>query len=147
MDPVQLNANDTIIDIDCCNKTSEEVGISSPAISDDIGNGSVSILIDPRNNVDDNISPKFSAKKPPRPPKKAGALPLDAADVKLIKEIAELIAIKRSRIERIKKMKLAAAKASNTNLNSSSGTNLVALVFTIVFCIVMISQGCHSWRI
>ncbi|KAL8047490.1 hypothetical protein ABFX02_07G003400 [Erythranthe guttata] len=144
MDPIQLNANDTIIDIDCCNKTSEEVGIS-PAISDDVGNNSVSILIDPRNNVDDNISPKFSAKKPPRPPKKALVLPLDAADVKLIKEIAELIAIKRSRIERIKKIKLAAAKASNSN--SSSGTNLIALVFTIVFCIVMISQGCHSWRI
>ncbi|KAL8158936.1 hypothetical protein V2J09_000473 [Rumex salicifolius] len=71
--------------------------------------------------------------KPPRPPK--GPL-LNASDMMLVKKISEIAAMKRERIERsraLKKMK--GAKGS------SCGCNLVAMVITVIFLIVIIIQG------
>lgn len=76
-------------------------------------------------------------KKPPRPPR---APSLDAADQKLIREIAELARLKRARIERLKALKkMKAAKST-----SSNGSNMFAMVFTIVFCLVIMFQGMSS---
>ena len=75
---------------------------------------------------------KTSNKKPPRPPRGPS---LDAADQKLIKEISELAMLKRARIERMKALKkLKATKPSSNN-------NLFAMVFTILFCLVILFQG------
>lgn len=80
-----------------------------------------------------------SAKKPPKHPRPPRGLSMDAADQNLIKEIAELAMIKRARIERMKALKkLKGAKASST---SSSSGNLIAMLFTVLFCIVIIFQG------
>ncbi|KAF3625987.1 hypothetical protein FXO37_30564 [Capsicum annuum] len=66
---------------------------------------------------------------PPRPPR---GLSLDAADQKLIKEIAELAEIQRAWIERMMTLKeLKVAKASSTSL-ALNGSSL-ALLFTVFF--------------
>ncbi|KAK6146245.1 hypothetical protein DH2020_020114 [Rehmannia glutinosa] len=88
----------------------------------------------------------MSAKKPPKPPRPPRGLSLDAADQKLIKEISELAMIKRARIERMKALKkMKAAKASSASTSSSG--NLIAMLFTILFCIVILFQGCHPSEI
>lgn len=80
-----------------------------------------------------------STKKPPKPPRPPRGLSLDAYDQKLIKEIAQLAMMKRTRIERVKALKkIKASKAS-----SSSSGNLFAMLFTIVFCLVILFQGIH----
>lgn len=83
-----------------------------------------------------------SAKKPPRPPR---PLSLDAADQKLIKELAELAMIKRARIERMKALK---QKKNSKILSSSSSTSssygsFFAMVFTVIFLLVILFQGNH----
>ncbi|XP_022860889.1 uncharacterized protein LOC111381339 isoform X1 [Olea europaea var. sylvestris] len=80
-----------------------------------------------------------SAKKPPKPPRPPRGLSLDAPDQKLIKEIAELAMIKRARIERIKALKKM-KRAKHSSMSSSTG-NLIAILFTLLFCIVIILQG------
>ncbi|KAL3508192.1 hypothetical protein ACH5RR_033574 [Cinchona calisaya] len=80
-----------------------------------------------------------SAKKPPKPPRPPRGLSLDAADQKLIKELAELASIKRAKIERIK-----ALKKMKTAKASSSGGSLFAMLCTVIFCVVIISQGMSS---
>ncbi|KAL0367816.1 UNVERIFIED_CONTAM: hypothetical protein Sradi_3671700 [Sesamum radiatum] len=81
----------------------------------------------------------MSAKKPPKPPRPPRGLSLDAADQKLIKEISELARIKRARIERMKVLKrMKAAKVSSASASSSG--SLIAMLFTILFCIVIIFQ-------
>lgn len=76
------------------------------------------------------------AAKPPRPPK---APSLDAADHKLIREITELAMLKRARIERMKVLKK--MKAAKSSQSSGSSSSVFALVFTFVFCIVILLQG------
>ncbi|CAI0626498.1 unnamed protein product [Linum tenue] len=76
--------------------------------------------------------------KPPRPPRGPS---LDAADLKLIKEISELAMLKRARIERIKAMKK--AKVAKQSPVSSTG-NLFAMVFTVLFFLVILCQGMSS---
>lgn len=76
------------------------------------------------------------AAKPPRPPK---APSLDAADHKLIREITELAMLKRARIERLKVLKK--MKAAKSSSSSGSSSSMFALVFTFVFCIVILLQG------
>ncbi|KAE8670355.1 putative Plant invertase/pectin methylesterase inhibitor superfamily protein [Hibiscus syriacus] len=76
-------------------------------------------------------------RKPPKPPRPPRPLSLDAADQKLIKEIAELARLKRARIERIKALKKMKAAEGTT----SHGNNVLATVFTVIFCIVVIFQG------
>ncbi|KAM7488031.1 hypothetical protein LguiB_025515 [Lonicera macranthoides] len=116
-----------------------------------LNNGEVSpenlkLLIDEKVEGDDLVekkkgkkkNKKASAKKPPRPPT---GLSLDAADQKLIREIAEIAMLKRARIERMKAIKkMKAAKASS----SSSSGNLFAMLFTILFCLVILFQGMSS---
>ncbi|OVA03226.1 hypothetical protein BVC80_6465g1 [Macleaya cordata] len=76
---------------------------------------------------------KTISKKPPRPPRGPS---LDAADRKLVREIAELAMLKRARVERMKEMKkMKAAKAASPN------TNMLAMIFTIFFCLVIIFHG------
>ncbi|KAJ1418667.1 hypothetical protein SESBI_15595 [Sesbania bispinosa] len=79
------------------------------------------------------------AAKPPRPPRSPS---LDAADHKLIRELTELAMLKRARIERMKALKkMKAAKSS-----SSSSSSMFALIFTVVFCIVILLQGMSSGK-
>ncbi|KAJ4836091.1 hypothetical protein Tsubulata_029657 [Turnera subulata] len=81
---------------------------------------------------------KTSNKKAPKPPRPPRGPSLDAADQKLIQEISELVMLKRARVERMKALKkMKAAKAS-------SNSNLFAMVFTIIFCIIILFQGVSS---
>ncbi|TVU21264.1 hypothetical protein EJB05_30891, partial [Eragrostis curvula] len=75
-------------------------------------------------------------KKPPRPPRPPTTSPLDPADQKLISELSELAVLKRARIERMKALK----KMKNSKPASSIG-NLVALIFTVIFCLFILWQG------
>ncbi|MED6145638.1 hypothetical protein PIB30_027205 [Stylosanthes scabra] len=80
---------------------------------------------------------KSNNKKSPKPPRPPRAPSLDAADQKLIREISELAMLKRARIERMKALKkMKAAKTS-----SSSGSSMFAMIFTVIFCIVIVLQG------
>ncbi|KAK0606791.1 hypothetical protein LWI29_004443 [Acer saccharum] len=84
---------------------------------------------------------KSSNKKAPKPPKPPRGPSLDAADQKLIREIAELAMLKRARVERMRALrKMKAAK------QSSSNSNLFAMVFTMIFCLVIFFQGMSSSR-
>ncbi|KAE8669646.1 putative Plant invertase/pectin methylesterase inhibitor superfamily protein [Hibiscus syriacus] len=80
-------------------------------------------------------------KKHPRPPRPPRAPSLDAADQKLIREIAELARLKRARIERMKALKKSRAAKPTP---SSTSSNMFAMVFTIVFCLVIMFQGMCS---
>ncbi|XP_047312401.1 uncharacterized protein LOC124915683 [Impatiens glandulifera] len=88
------------------------------------------------------VKEKKSSKKPPRPPRSSKPLSLDAADQKLIKEISQLIILKRARVERIKALKAKSAKAASSSANG----NLFAMICTILFCVVFIFQGVSSGR-
>lgn len=79
---------------------------------------------------------KSNNKKPPKPPRPPRGPSLDAADQKLIKEISEIAMLKRARTERMKALKK--VKVAKT---SSSNSNVFAMVFTILFCLVIIFQG------
>ncbi|KAL5220395.1 hypothetical protein ABZP36_025108 [Zizania latifolia] len=79
---------------------------------------------------------KKRSKKPPRPPRPPSTSPLDAADQKLVSELSELAMLKRARIERMKALK----KMKNSKPASSIG-NLVALIITVIFCLVILWQG------
>ncbi|KAK3188162.1 hypothetical protein Dsin_027723 [Dipteronia sinensis] len=84
-------------------------------------------------------SKKSSNKKAPKPPKPPRGPSLDAADQKLIREISELAMLKRARVERMRALrKMKAAK------QSSSNSNLFAMVFTVIFCLVILFQGMSS---
>lgn len=81
---------------------------------------------------------KTSDKKTLKPLRSPQALSLDAAHLKLIREIFELAMLKRARIERmkaLKKMKIAKSRPS------SSTSSFFAMVFTVVFFVVIIFQG------
>ncbi|KAM5568693.1 hypothetical protein ABKV19_016296 [Rosa sericea] len=84
---------------------------------------------------------KTSNKKAPKPPRPPRGPSLDAADQKLIKELSEIAKWKRARVERMKALKkMKAAKASSSN------TNIYAMVFTVLFCVVLLFQGISSSR-
>lgn len=84
---------------------------------------------------------KMTNKKPPKPPRPPRGPSLDAADQKLIKELSEIAMWKRARIDRMKALKkMKAAKASSSN------SSIFAMVFTILFCLVLIFQGISSRR-
>lgn len=93
------------------------------------------------NNIGRDKRKTLSAKKSPKPPRPPRGLSLDAADQKLIKEFAQLAMMKRARTERMKALKkMKAAKASS----SSSSGNLFAMLFTVIFCLVILFQGVSS---
>lgn len=146
MDFTPSKEREIVIDIEGFVDTSrEEVGTPSPA-----DENSITVSVD-ENSSDpktvDEISRKnskrekgksMSKKKPSKPPRPPRGLSLDAFDQKLIKEISELAMIKRAKIERMKALKK--MKASSSSTSSSSG-NLMAILFTIIFCLVIILQG------
>ncbi|KAL8481312.1 hypothetical protein ACS0TY_027725 [Phlomoides rotata] len=156
MDCVSLKDQEIVIDIDNFDKTSTEV--APPSLPGDIVSISVDEVVKSDNlgnfsgnqkSVDEvsvknskREKRKSSGKKPPKPPRPSTGLWLDAADQKLIKEITELAMMKRARVERMKKMKV--GKTSSSSTPSSSSGSLLAMMFTIIFCIVIILQGCHS---
>lgn len=79
---------------------------------------------------------KMNSNKPPKPPRPPNGPLLDAADMKLVKEISELARMRRARIEQRREM-----KKMRKDKASSSNTNLIALVITFLFCLVIIFQG------
>ncbi|KAJ4956829.1 hypothetical protein NE237_013612 [Protea cynaroides] len=82
---------------------------------------------------------KTKSKKSPKPPRPPRGPSLDAHDMKLVREISELSMLKRARIERMKALKkMKAAKAT------SSSNSLCAMIFTILFFLVLIFQGMCS---
>lgn len=81
---------------------------------------------------------KMSNKKAPKPPRPPRGPSLDAADQKLIKEIAEIAMLKRARMERMKALKKAKMAKSSV---SSSSNNVIAMVFTVIFFVVILFQG------
>ncbi|KAJ8423272.1 hypothetical protein Cgig2_022156 [Carnegiea gigantea] len=92
-------------------------------------------LLEKRSNSSKKPSLK-KASKPPRPPK---GPTLSHADLKLVKELSELAARKRERIERMK-----AFRKRKESKRSSSSSNLIALVISILFFLVIILQGVLS---
>ncbi|XP_075516643.1 uncharacterized protein LOC142551340 isoform X1 [Primulina tabacum] len=173
MELTSVGEGDIVIDIETCVNSSKEVMsleildgqlenvvsftvCGMPMVVDELVNGEISVSL-PINvkNVSEISSDlgksakkdsrkSTSAKKPPKPPRPPRSL-LDAADQKLITEMAELAMIKRARMERMKVLKkMKAAKASSSaSASASSSGNLVALLFTVLFCIVVIFKGCH----
>lgn len=166
MDQTPTKGSDSvIIDIGCCENT-VNVG-SPPPLSEDkirnIASFNIDRIVKAQKPVDhsggirkavDDLSSEpgkknkgenrksTSAKKPTKPPRPPRGLSLDAADQKLIKELSELAMIKRARIERMKALKkMKEAKASS--ISASSSGNLMAILFTLLFCVVIIFQGCH----
>ncbi|KAI3730134.1 hypothetical protein L6452_18810 [Arctium lappa] len=87
-----------------------------------------------------------SAKKPPKPPRPPRGFSLDAADQKLIKELAELAIIKRARIERMKALKHKKALRASSSSSSSMNGSLFAMLFTVIFFLMILLQGmsCRS---
>ncbi|XP_031498846.1 uncharacterized protein LOC116263299 [Nymphaea colorata] len=81
-------------------------------------------------------SRKPSNKKPPRPPRPPKARTLDAADQKLVQQITELAMLKKARVERMK-----ALKRMKANKGSSSNGSLLAMIITILFCLVVLLEG------
>ena len=78
----------------------------------------------------------FNNKKHPKPPRPPGAPSLDEADMKFVKEISERARLRhksRESVKALKKMK--AIKAPSFNIN------LIAMIITIIFCLVIIFQG------
>ncbi|XP_075516644.1 uncharacterized protein LOC142551340 isoform X2 [Primulina tabacum] len=173
MELTSVGEGDIVIDIETCVNSSKEVMsleildgqlenvvsftvCGMPMVVDELVNGEISVSL-PINvkNVSEISSDlgksakkdsrkSTSAKKPPKPPRPPRSL-LDAADQKLITEMAELAMIKRARMERMKVLKkMKAAKASSSaSASASSSGNLVALLFTVLFCIVVIFKGMH----
>ncbi|XP_073275130.1 uncharacterized protein [Primulina huaijiensis] len=171
MDLTSVKERDIVIDIETCVNSSKEVMsleildcqlenvvsftvCGMPMVVDELVNGeiSVSLPINVKNfseissdlgkSAKKDSRKSTSAKKPPKPPRPPRSS-LDAADQKVITEMAELAMIKRARMERMKVLKkMKAAKASSSASASSSG-NLVALLFTVLFCIVIIFKGMH----
>lgn len=171
MNRSSVKERDIVIDIEICVNSSKEVEIleilddqvgkvasstvcGMPMVVDELAHCEISVSL-PGNvkNVSEISSDlgkgakkdshkSKTAKKPPKPPRPPRSL-LDAADQKLIKEMAELAMIKRARIERMKALKkMKAAKVSSSSSASSSG-NLIALLFTVLFCITIIFKGMH----
>ncbi|GAB4842985.1 hypothetical protein Ancab_012963 [Ancistrocladus abbreviatus] len=81
----------------------------------------------------------ISAKKPPKPPRPPRGLSLDSADQRLIRELAELAKLKRARIARMK-----ALKKTRDAKGASSKNQLLATLFTVIFCFVLLFQGISS---
>lgn len=79
---------------------------------------------------------KISYKKPSKPPRPPKGPSLDAADIKMVREFCELAALKRKRIERMKTL-----RNVKTEKGSSFNGNLFAMLITVLFCFVIISQG------
>jgi hypothetical protein len=89
------------------------------------------------NNLVKEKRKKSGNKKAAKPPRAPRGPSLDAADQKLIREITQLAMLKRARVERMKALK----KMKAAKLSSSPSSSLFSMVFTVVFCIVILLQG------
>ncbi|KAK2412162.1 hypothetical protein QL285_047383 [Trifolium repens] len=92
------------------------------------------------NNLVKEKRKKSGNKKAAKPPRAPRGPSLDAADQKLIREITQLAMLKRARVERMKALK----KMKAAKLSSSPSSSLFSMVFTVVFCIVILLQGISS---
>ncbi|CAL1407699.1 unnamed protein product [Linum trigynum] len=86
------------------------------------------------------------SKRPPKPPRPPRGPALDAADMKYIREISELSKVKHARIERMRSLRSKRVDSRNSQSSSSSslGANILAMVVTVVFFVVIVLQGLHS---
>nr|XP_043638526.1 uncharacterized protein LOC122609565 [Erigeron canadensis] len=78
-----------------------------------------------------------NSKKPPRPRKGPS---LSTNDLRLVKEVSELVMKKRARLERLKSLKKAKALASRPPSSTTSNISLFSMIITILFFIVIIIQ-------
>ncbi|MFS7964351.1 hypothetical protein Hanom_Chr08g00749241 [Helianthus anomalus] len=82
------------------------------------------------------------ASKPPRPRKGPS---LSTSDLRLVKEISEMVMKKRARIERLKSLKKARSARLQTApqpaSSASSYMSIFAMMITLLFLIVIILQG------
>ncbi|KAM0044495.1 hypothetical protein Hdeb2414_s0010g00353991 [Helianthus debilis subsp. tardiflorus] len=82
------------------------------------------------------------ASKPPRPRKGPS---LSTSDLRLVKEISEMVMKKRARIERLKSLKKARSARLQTApppaSSASSYMSIFAMMITVLFLIVIILQG------
>ncbi|KAJ0547790.1 hypothetical protein HanRHA438_Chr08g0360941 [Helianthus annuus] len=82
------------------------------------------------------------ASKPPRPRKGPS---LSTSDLRLVKEISEMVMKKRARIERLKSLKKARSARLQTapppSSSASSYMSIFAMMITVLFLIVIILQG------
>ncbi|KAF4347218.1 hypothetical protein G4B88_005489 [Cannabis sativa] len=82
------------------------------------------------------VNKKYSSKKKyPKPPRPPGGPSLDEADLKLVKEIWE-----HSRARRNSREKTKALKKLKANKTPSSNVNVLAMIITITFFLVIIFQ-------
>ncbi|PKA51554.1 hypothetical protein AXF42_Ash002921 [Apostasia shenzhenica] len=87
----------------------------------------------------ERLKEKKSQRKPSKPPRPPKPCSLDAADQKMVREMSELAMLKRARIGRMKALR----KVKNEKA-ASNGSNLCALLVTIVFCFIIIWHGVFS---
>ncbi|KAM0071199.1 hypothetical protein Hdeb2414_s0001g00022211 [Helianthus debilis subsp. tardiflorus] len=85
-----------------------------------------------------------NSKKAPKPPRPRKGLSLDAADLQLVKEIAEQTMKKRARVERLKSLKKRRAVKAASPPQGSSNISIFAMAITVLFFIVIIFQGFGS---
>ncbi|MFS7994043.1 hypothetical protein Hanom_Chr12g01101241 [Helianthus anomalus] len=82
------------------------------------------------------------ASKPPRPRKGPS---LSTSDLRLVKEISEMVMKKRARIQRLKSLKKARSARLKTApppaSSASSYMSIFAMMITVLFLIVIILQG------
>nr|XP_043633345.1 uncharacterized protein LOC122604521 [Erigeron canadensis] len=124
----------------CVDDGSVKLHMNSINVDEGSPENTAKVLMD----TNSKIKKATSAKKPPRPP---GGFSLYASDKKLIKELAELAMIKRARIERMKALKQKKAlkiSSSPSSSSSSSHGSFFAMLFTIIFFLVICLQGRRS---
>ncbi|KAL3814624.1 hypothetical protein ACJIZ3_015892 [Penstemon smallii] len=122
---------------DC--SSSEEKSFNSDEISAmQSGNFREEIL---NMKMDRDKSKKHNSKRAPKPPRPPKGPLLDASDMKLLKEISELN-LKRKRMERIRTL-----KNRKKEKPSSLNRNLLPLLVTVIFFLVIIFQGLLGSRV
>ncbi|CAI0446539.1 unnamed protein product [Linum tenue] len=86
------------------------------------------------------------SKRPPKPPRPPRGPALDAADMKYIREISELSKVKHARIERMRSLRSKRVDNRNSQSSSSSslGANILAMVVTVVFFVIIVLQGSQT---
>nr|GEU51679.1 uncharacterized protein [Tanacetum cinerariifolium] len=88
-----------------------------------------------------------NSKKAPKPPRPRKGPSLSTNDLRLVKEISELVMKKRARFERmksLKKMRAVRSPSSQSSSSSSSSISIFAMLITVLFLIVIIFQGFSS---
>ncbi|KAI3806175.1 hypothetical protein L1987_22070 [Smallanthus sonchifolius] len=89
-----------------------------------------------------------NSKRAPKPPRPRKGPSLSASDLRLVKEISELVMKKRARIERLRSLKKVRSarltQPSSSAAAATSNTSLFAMMVTVLFLIVIIFQGFGS---